>query len=372
MTELRILSAGQVETETLQALGFDGTSFKLEAYEAIAALIRRAASHLCPCSTRLLVGTVFDSLVHLFKDRDWLQTTLESIVEELIAIGDLQEHRNVNENKTFTLYLAPPSFIPLSGGTTVIIGITPDNTSFLPENVERNVIYKNCLRYTRKELTTEMTVGDESVLSRDEELADYLTQLGLVKISEENWLNAPPDESTSSHINRFEHLLDLVGESVDFPDFSILNTSKDVHYYRGRWSSPKNLSGRFVGRRPQSYGNDIWCYTEVLEGKVKKFIDLPLISSVGLRGCDEAWHLQAALDAHRGNPQQYKLRKITQDTYAIDIFSPIPCWIKRRWNWLGKRVDSTGCLMSFQFMEIQIKQEMDFIQRKLWCVELEG
>lgn len=405
----------------------------LNSPEVLASAIRRAASFLCPCSARSIISAVTNPLNYIVEDRDDLQTAVENALEEMIAIGDLQEYRNVAFNKTALLYLAPPSYVCLSGGIIILLGIAPDNVSFLPEDIRRNIVYKGCLRYLKKDPTcvtvdtkvsvqnikgeieeyiitmphqadaslgkvsVESPVG-RSLLNRvigenvevstpsgvctlkivqvvgqtneeSDDLMSFLSQLGLIRYSEENWLNAPPDETASQYINRFERSLDRVATCGDMTGVTILNTAKSVRYYRGRWSSPKNLSGRYVGRRPQAYGNDIWCYLEIEGGRLKRFMDLPLDSSTGLRGCDEAWRIQAALDAQFGKPQQYKLRKMTDKTIVVDVFSPIPSWIERRWNWIGKRIENEGSLLSFQFAETVIKQELDFIQRKLWLIE---
>ena len=211
-------------------------------------------------------------------------------------------------------------------------------------------------------------VKNESNGNGEDELTVHLSQRGLVRLTEEYWLNAPEDESVSSHISKYELLLERIAECTVNPVITILDTSKSVRYYRGRWSDSKSLNGSYIGRRPQLYGNDIWCFSKIENGIVKKFLDLPRESSIGLRGCDEAWRLQAALDAQSGNPQQYRLSKITDKKYSIELFSPIPSWVERRWNWLGERREAKGCLMSFQFTDLEIEQELEFLRRQLWCV----
>lgn len=368
---MRIISSNQAQSEALATLGFDVNSYSLNSSEVLASAIRRAASFLCPCSARSIINAVINPLNHIAEDNDDLQTTAENALEQMIALGDLQEYRNVAFNRTALLYLTPPSYVPLAGGTIILLGIAPDNVSFLPEDIQRNVVYKGCLRYLKKE-PPGVTI-DSKVLGQTQEegddLVSSLSQLGLIRYAEENWLNAPPDETAAQCINRFERSLDRSATCGHITGITILNPAKSVRYYRGRWSSPKDMNGRYIGRRPQAYGNDIWCYLEIEGGRVKRFVDLPLGSSTGLRGCDEAWRIQAAIDARFGHPQQYRLRKMTDETFAVDVFSPIPCWIERRWNWVGKRIENKGGLLSFQFEEADIKQELDFVRRKLWLVE---
>lgn len=430
---LRVISSNQAQSETLTTLGFDVNSYLLNSSEVLASAIRRAASFLCPCSARSIISAVINPLKYMVEDNDDLPTTTENVLEEMIAIGDLQECRNVAFNRTALLYLAPPSYVRLSGGTIILLGIAPDNVSFLPEEIQRNIVYKGCLRYLKKEppcvtidsrvsaqnikgeieeyiitmphqvdtslgkVSAESPVG-RSLLGKvvgenveistpsgirtlkivqvlslknegDDDLASSLSQLGLISYSEENWLKAPPNETASQFISKFDRSLDRIATCGDITGVTIVTPSKDVRYYRGRWSSPKNISGRFIGRRPQAYGNDIWCYLEIADGRVNKFVDLPLDSSTGSRGCDEAWRIQAAIDAQCGQPQQYRLRKMPDETFAVDLFSPIPCWIERRWNWIGQRIENKGSLLSFQFEEADIEQELDFVRRKLWLTE---
>lgn len=426
---MRILSSNQVETETLTALGVSGATGGLDSREVLSAAIRRAASFACPCSARSLTTYVFESLAYLAEDHESLRISLDDVLEELLAIGDLQEHRNVSADRTSLLYLAPPSYVLLSGGEVVVLGVAPDNMPFLPEDVAQSTGHKSALRYVKREpslvgVGTEVSIRDSSggvecytitlpnnanpkagiisvespvaisllhkiagdqaeirapsgvrtvritqvrnpaIVGKGENLASRLSQLGLVALSEEDWLNAPPDETPDQCIARFNRVLDRASSCGDIPDLEILDSTRGVRYYRGRWSPPKQLTGRYIGRRPQAYGNNIWCYLEIQGGRSTKCLDLPLQSSTRLRGCDEAWRLQAALDARHGQPQRYRLRGA-----AIDVFSPIPGWMERRWNWLGKRVENKGCLLSFEFRETEIEQEVDFLRRKLWCDE---
>jgi len=430
---LRIISTTELQAEIIAGLGLGGASLSVDSREVLAAVIRRAASFLCPCPSKSLIAAVTQPLRHMVQSNDDLEVAVRDVLEELIAIGDLQEFKNVAFNSSMLLYLAPPSFVSLSGGTVILLGISPDNVPFLPENVEQTIGFKGCLRFLRREPprveigssvsvqnlegrsenyiiaashkanVSSGTISVDSLVGKallgkavgeeakvvtpsgirilkivgissqndheDDEVVSVLTQFGLIRWPEDNWLKIPPDETAEDYISRFNRAIKSAAQCGDIPGLTILDSTKNVRYYRGRWSSPKSFSGTYLGRRPQAYGNDIWCYLELDKGKPKKFLDLPFPSSTGLRGCDEAWRLQSALDARLGHPQQYRVRKTTDSRYTIDIFSPIPNWMDRRWNWIGNPVKNIKCLLSFEFSKSDIEPELDFLRRKLWWTE---
>jgi len=431
---LRTISKDALQAETIAALGLSAISLRLDSCEVLAAALRRAASFLCPCPSKSLVDAVTQPLRYITQSGDDLTATVREVVEELIVIGDLQEFRNVAFNSTALLYLAPPSNVRISSDKVVILGVAPDNGSFLPDDVERMIEAKGCLRFLRKEpprvgisskvsildaqgkvedyiiaaphdadvsfnkisanspvgkALMDKTPGDkvevttpagkrilritrgssQDDLEEGNELMTVLSQFGLTRCSEDNWLKVPPDETSEQHIGHFNLALKNTSQCGDIPGLTILNSEKDVRYYPGRWSSPKSFTGNYVGRREQAYGNDIWCYVTLEKGRPTKLLDLPLPSSTGLRGCDEAWRLQAALDARFSRPQEYRLRETTPESYVVDIFSPIPNWMERRWNWMGNRADSAGCLMSFEFAKSDLEQELEFARRKLWLAD---
>lgn len=57
----------------------------------IAALIRRAAGILCPCSPATLASTVNESLKYLVTEPESLGEQIEEVVEGLLIAGDLLE-----------------------------------------------------------------------------------------------------------------------------------------------------------------------------------------------------------------------------------------------------------------------------------------
>ena len=77
--------------------------------------------------------------------------------------------------------------------------------------------------------------------------------------------------------------LDSVRTSPEVPGLSLLDSVRPVKYYRGRWTGLKGHSGRFVGRRSQKYGADLWCYVQINNGTPERLIDLPLSDGIMAR-----------------------------------------------------------------------------------------
>jgi hypothetical protein len=284
--------------------------------------------------------------------------TVESTLEAIIAYGDLLEEFEVSvverPDKRALLYTSPPSFVWRESGSVLLLGIVPDHRSPLPSELEQRIQY---ISHTRR-----------LVPEPDENLRTDLKQLGLVELSMDNWnKKAPPRESFAAHIQRFESR--LKSNPGTLADLEILNPAKPVTYYRGRWETLNNQTGVFVARRPQAYGNNLWCYVELKNGRAVRLADMPALSS-HLRGCDEAWRLQAAIDAARGQPQRYRVRHgADHNSRIVDFFSPVPSWAQRRWDAVGEPVPSSSCLFSYKFPANELQQELDFIQEQLWLAQ---
>lgn len=159
--------------------------------------------------------------------------------------------------------------------------------------------------------------------------------------------------------------------SRDIPGLLLLDPDRSVRFYSGRWIEPRFQSGRFVARRSQAYGADLWCYVQLRDGYPERLIDLPTSGS-RWRGCDEAWRLQMAIDAHRGDPQRFRIRPGPQATRILELFSPIPMWARRRWDAVGELVLASGCLFAYRFAEGEGKEELRFANDMLWLNELTG
>src|SRR5262249_35134973 len=155
-----------------------------------------------------------------------------------------------------------------------------------------------------------------------ENLPSILRDLGLLELSHPAWLRGPKPESASELCDRMLCRLKVEPPSGELADISILDPAKDVEYYGGRWITPGNESGNYVGRRSQLFGAPLWGYASLTDGNVTRFLDFPLMGTCW-RGCDVAWHLQMAIDSCRGTPQVYR-RRPTPDGAYLDFFSPLP------------------------------------------------
>jgi hypothetical protein len=285
-----------------------------------------------------------------------LKEKIEDVLEAVIAYGDLQEHSGFDQESSQLrsgrlLYAAPPAFVPRASGAVLIVGITPDRISALPEELEEQVEHS---LHARQLGPTE-----------SRKLATELRRLGLIEIDQDKWLRCPPKETCEKHIARLTVALNAAPAAADIPGLTLLDPARPVTYYRGRWSEPRKHTGRLVGRRSQPYGADLWCFAELVEGQSRRFIDLPLPGSQA-RGCDEAWHLQAAIDADRKEPQRFRVRQLSDGATALDFFSPVPMWARRRWDAIGTPIENKGCLFSYSFSRVEVDEEIGFIRERLW------
>jgi hypothetical protein len=356
---MRRLTVAEVHAEKVAELALDPSALDLTSIEAIAGALRRAASFLCPCGAATLVRTVVRPLQGLVDDLQEMKVLVEETLEAMVAQGDIFEHRDVEEStgheKAALLYAAPPAFVLRRSGTVILLGIASDQLSALPDDLEARIEYVNHVR----RLTS----------APGEDLRTDLIQLGLIEISYEGWLRTPSVETPAEHVARLDGLLDAALPSRDVPGLVLLDPDRSVRYYRGRWVAPHSHYGRFMARRSQAYGADLWCYVQLRDGNPERLIDLP-ISGSRRRGCDEAWHLQMAIDAKRGKPQRLRVRPGPGHTRVMEFFSPVPMWARRRWDAIGEPVPGSGCLLAYRLAEAELGEELRFAREALWLDEL--
>jgi hypothetical protein len=347
---MRFLTTEQLRETVVQQLGLRSTEHGWDSIEFVVAALRRTAGFLCPCSPSTLSVTVAEALRGLVAP-DQARTRLDDALEAMIAYGDILEAKDhTYGTSSVLLYAAPPAFFRRESGVIFLIGVTPDHLSPLPTDLQSQVEY---VGHTR------------SIASKGEDLAQDLRDLGMIELNERAWLRAPALQLALQHARQFDLALERVPIAHDIPGLTILDSLRPASFYRGRWTEPASHAGRFVGRRRQAYGADLWCYVDLRDSGAKRFIDLPLFDD-RLRGCDEAWRLQMAIDANRGKPQRLTIRPANDGTVTALFFSPVPLWARRRWDTIGKPGPDSGCLFSYVFPEAEITEEIRFAREMMW------
>jgi hypothetical protein len=326
----------------------------------LAALIRRAAAIVCPCSASSLRRTVLESLERLSEDPERLADDVEDAVEKAMIAGDLLELSQVATDdlnaKGTWVFAAPPTFVVRPSGSIFLLGVTPDGPSPLPPSLNARIVYERHYRLIHPQAS--------------ENTAQTLRELGLLQLSERSWLKIPRNETATAFRDRLERQLRLQGPSGDVSELLILDSARDPSYYKGRWVTPKRETGCFVARRPQAYGAPLWGLALLAEGVLQKFLDFPLRRDKW-RGSDFAWHLQMAIDSCRGSPQKYH-RRNTPDGICLDFFSPLPLWAERRLAIIGRPAERDRCLFSYQIPDAELAAEEQFLQTHLWIVPNES
>ena len=325
----------------------------------LAALLRRGAGIHCPCSRATLRASLLECMHGLPNSCDSLPEAVNDAIEALIVGGDLLELADVviddSDVKQTWVFAAPPSFVVRPSGSAFLFGIVPDQDTFLPSSLAERVLQRGHTRVLEPQ--------------PGEDLPRELRELGLQQLSERAWLKAPRREDPFDMVGRHEGLLADQPTITGIPELQILDSARSVTYYRGRWTDPTDQDGMFVARRPQDFGAPIWCLVELKEGEPVRLLDLPL-APTRWRGCDAAWHVQAAIDHRRGTPQRY--RRIDGNGVRFDFFSPLPQWSERRLMNLGNSVPRDACLFSYVIPSNEADAEESFLQQNLWLSPDDG
>ena len=355
---MRRLSAQEVHAQKIRELGLDPEKLDLTTPEGLAGALRRAASYLCPCSTATLVRAVVRPLRGLVPDLEKAKELVEATLEAMTSHGDFLEQPDVQDgapSARVLLYAAPASFVVRQSGLVILLGVAADQLSPLPSELEQRIQYLGHVRRL-------------SPVSGDEDLRGELRQLGLLELTSDAWIKGPKPGGASQFVTATDRVLDEVAPSRDIPGLELLDPMKPARYYNGRWTEPKAQTGRFVARRQQAYGAKLWCYVQLTNGRPERMMDLPQRGS-RWRGCDEAWHLQMAIDAQRSSPQRFRMTP-HGDGVVLELFSPAPAWARRRWDAIGEPVPSTGSLFAYRIPTTEVDEERRFAREALWLEEV--
>lgn len=355
---MRVLKISKILNNIAVALGISLDQTTYLSTELIACCLRYASGFLCPCSEQALVGGVLDTLTSLYNDDD-LKIKIEDTLEAIISAGDIIEvkskKQNGNNSQVILLYTAPPKYVRRESDSLIILGTTPDHVPILPDEILKKIIYINHIRL--------LPSGENDDHIR------LLSESGYNELKKDLWLHMPSVIPADEYLNKINLRLDSMENSVEIPNLQILDSLKSATKYRERWIVPVDHTSRFIARRPQIYGSDLWCYVEIKDGHPVKFIDLPVLNNAW-RGCDEAWRIQMAIDSVNKSPQRYRVRKSKDRKVILDLFSPVPMWVRRRWDALGTQASPQKCLFSFSFFSDEVNEEINFINKYLWLTEI--
>lgn len=356
------LAPEEVAAASVEALGLDKEIADLRTPEVLAAAIRRAASFHCPTSPRSLARIVEESLIGVV---DWEDTDGErpvrAMLQDLVGYGDLVEVPVEDPGRGTlhrTLFLGQPAYVRVSETMCLLVGVPADGLALVDDDLADRVDHDAHVRRIQ--------------LAQGEEPDEILGGAGLLELEEEHWLERPPTCAAEDLLAEYDARLLGAGPSGTVADCRILDPSQAVTYYRGRWRSPRKIdTGRFVARRPLQFGSDAWCYAELCDGEVEKLIDLPVHHHLH-RSCDEAWRLQAAIDAVRGSPQRVRIeRPPSAAKVVLRFLSPIPSWAQRRLDAVARPLGrQLGSLISYRVEEQQLEAELSFLADTMW-IEVE-
>ncbi len=354
--EIGRIEPAEVSLGAVSALGLQSDALELDSAAATASSVQRAASFLCPTPPGVLSRAVADAVDGLpGLPPEERRSAINSAIEALVALGDLIElpADELAGRSRRHLYLGPPSYISRSSDC-ILLGVRPEGAPILSEEHLDRVEFRDHLRLIRRR-------------QGSEDLDAILAGEGLIELRSEQWLNMPRQCAPEELIDLYAVRLDAAGSVGEIDELRVIDPSSDVTFYRGRWRalSPAD-NGRFVARRPQAYGAELWCFAEVLEGNLAKLIDLPIVSS-DARGSDEAWRLQSAIDRRSAQPQRLRIRRGAPGGPVLELFSPLPSWSQRRLQFVGAPAPrSGGALFSYALPESEIDEEARVLTETLW------
>ena len=348
------LTSAEASSLSVKTLGLDPESVALDSAEALAASLLRAASFLCPTSPVTLVNAVLAVVRPLSLSEEVDRDRLVDLLDMLISSGDLLELRQDLEGRSARLiYLGPPTFIERAPGDYRLLGVRPYGAKLMedgqlpPIDVEGHV----------RAIQLDPHAGVEA-----------LRAAGLRQIERQQWVASPSAESSGELIRRTGQRLDSAGGGGEIEGLQILDHAKPVHYYRGRWREPvPGDNGDFIGRRPQAYGADLWSAVRIRDGAAARIFQFPVDDPV-VPARDEAWRVQFAIDAARGEPQRFTTEPSPRSASTVfKFFSPVPGFAERYLQLVGTPLPgSSGALFAFRVSDGATSDLIQLLTDLLW------
>ena len=320
-------------SEALDAIGTSSGGTVDDPQTCIKQALRRAVYWLAPASSTDIVRFVAKPLEPLGIDRP----AIEAMLDDLLVYGDVLEMHKLTTDPwhapDVVLRPAPPTFVQRSDGSIILLGIAGDQPTPLTPDLAAKVDERGPVR--------------RLVVPGELAIASHLRLLGIVQISEATWLRTPAKETAATHLDRStQRLAQVPFEAAAIPNLEILDPSRPVRYYPGRWRTPDDgTCGAFLARRPRRYGSNLWSIAEFSNGESHRLLDLR-DDSDRQRSCDIGWRFQAARDAVDGHPQELRVCR-GGDFAEFDFFSPLPAFAERRLALVGHKSNKQGCLFSY-------------------------
>jgi hypothetical protein len=320
--------------------------------DLVAQALRRGSALLAPASRSDLIRFVSEPLVELGIDR----ADVEDVLDGILSYGDILEMRRLDSDPwdapEQVLRPAPPAFVHRANGDFIILGTAGDMPSALTPDLDARITANSNVRVIRPE--------------PNEYLEAHLRLLGLVKLSEQAWLRLPNSEDAASHVARWTgQLRPLADGEIANATIEILDPTRNVHFYRGRWISPNaSIEGLHIARRPQLYGAPLWCLLEFSGGQAIRWLDFGP-SGDRQRPCEIAWRVQAAIDARRGAAQVVRVGRAGEQT-RFDFFSPLPGFAERQLALVGDKCPGVGSLFGFVIDDKDAARELESLRNLLW------
>ena len=223
---------------------------------------------------------------------------------------DLQRHES--GRSTRLLFLAPPSFIERVPGTYLLMGVRPFGAPLISDELAGAIEYEGHTRL----LTLEPADYEKELRAR-----------GLQQVPKKRWIASPSVEAPADLIKQHR---------------SRLNVAADAGELEGL----------------------VRCEA----GVPMRILEFPVADPV-VPGRDEAWRYQAAIDALRGTPQEFRIRRGARpsDDAILDFFSPLPGFAERYVQFAGLALGkSTGSLFSFRLPPEALDDVTKFLTDMLW------
>ena len=278
-------------------------------------------------------------------------------LDTLLAYGDILEMRPAVDDPWTTTPLiirpGPSAFVLRKNRSVIILGAAGDEITPLSDEMNGRLVWHGALR---------ILVSEQS-----ESIRDFLSEIGLMELSEKAWLRLPAVTTATSYRAKIARQLAEAALLSEIEGLQILDPRKPPTFYSGRWVELiRGINGIHVARRAQRYGAPLWCVVDVDDGVPRRLLDLASLSERE-RPCDLAWRLQMAIDTEGMVPQRVRLRP-SGDMMVFDFFSPLPSWAERRLAVVGERTQPARSLLAYALPRIEVVDALQFLADYLWII----